>query len=334
MRRYHVLAATLLGVSSMLNAQTILDHSKVIEPKQMSLKEFPVSKSYTDGMKVIQADFTDPDITAFTHVEYAQKSGMSLHLNILMPAQEIGAESAPKYPLIVYVQGSGWMKQEMFSMPQLAKMAKKGYVIAIVEYRHSAIAGFPAQIEDTKTAIRFMKKNGAKYNADTSKIILWGDSSGGHTALMTAVTVNENKFDDEGQDKDPISLKAVIDFYGPTDISKMNKEPSTWDHITSKSPEGMLLGGVNVLENPDKVKPTVPMNYLDKGKKIPPILIAHGNKDRLVPFGQSVMMFDALKKNSKEAVMYQINGADHGGAPFWSKDMLTIVDKFIQQHLN
>lgn len=333
MRRYHLLAVSLLGVSTMLSAQTVLYHSKVIEPKPMSLAEFPVSKSYTDGMKVIQADFSDPDVTAFTHVEYAKKSGMALHLNILTPAQEIGAVSAPKYPLIVYVQGSAWMKQEMHSMPQLTKMAKKGYVIAIVEYRHSAVAGFPAQIEDTKTAIRFMKKNGEKYNADTSKIILWGDSSGGHTVLMTAVTVNQNKFDDEGQDKDPISLKAVIDFYGPTDISKMNKEPSTWDHITDKSPEGMFLGGVNVLENPDKVKPTIPMNYVAQDQTIPPILIAHGNKDRLVPFGQSVMMFDALKKNNKDAVMYQINGADHGGAPFWSKEMLEIVDQFIQQHL-
>lgn len=112
----HLLAVILLGVSTMASAQTILDHSKVIEPKPMSLAEFPVSKSYTDGMKVIQADFSDPDVTAFTQVEYAQKSGMPLHVNILMPAQEIGATSAPKYPLIVYVQGSAWMKQDMYSM--------------------------------------------------------------------------------------------------------------------------------------------------------------------------------------------------------------------------
>lgn len=333
MRKLSLLALSFIGMTSMVNAQTLLDHSKIIEPKQMAFSEFPESKSFTDGMKVIDADFSVRDISAFINVEYAKKSGMPLHVNILTPAPLADGSSEGKYPLIVYVQGSAWLKQEMYSMSQLARMAQKGYVIAIVEYRHSAVAAFPAQITDTKSAIRFMMKNADKYNADASNVILWGDSSGGHTALMTAVTVNDNKFDDEGQDKYPISLKAVIDFYGPTDISKMSKELSTMDHISEKSPEGLLIGGVDVLKNPEKVKPTIPMNYLSQDKKIPPILIAHGNKDRLVPFGQSVMMFDALKKNKKEAEMYKINGADHGGEPFWSAQTLDIVDKFIKKHI-
>ena len=83
-----------------------------------------------------------------------------------------------------------------------------------------------------------------------------------------------------------------MDFYGPIDISKMNLEPSTQDQRDPKSPEGMLIGGVDVLENPDKVKPTVAI-YLDKTKEIPPVLIIHGNKDRLVPFRQSVFLYEA-----------------------------------------
>jgi dipeptidyl aminopeptidase/acylaminoacyl peptidase len=75
------------------------------------------------------------------------------------------------------------------------------------------------------------------------------------------------------------------------------------------------------------------MGYLARDRRLPPILIVHGSKDRLVPFGQSVMMYDALKKLDKEAEMVQLKGADHGGTPFWSRDMLNLVDDFIRRHL-
>ena len=305
-------------------------HTKLIRPEPLSFEDFPKSKASTEGMLTIKADNSDPEISSFLAVKYATKSGVPLHLNILMPAQEMGSEPKPRYPLIVYIQGSAWMKQTMFAFPQLVKMAKKGYVIAALEYRESSVAPFPAQIEDTKTAIRYMQEHGIEYNADTSKIIVWGDSSGGHTALMTAVTMEDNLFDNEGQDENPIHLSAVIDYYGPTDISKMNMEPSTWDHMSGESPVGMFIGGVNVLENPDKVKPTIPMHYVSRDKPLPPILIAHGNKDRLVAFGQSVMMYDALKANDKHSVMYEVDNGDHGGAAFWSDEILNIVDEFIK----
>ena len=327
------LALAVIGVASIANAATTLDHSRVIRPQQATFAEFPESRSFTSGIKVVQADFSDPAVASILNVEYAKKSGMPLHVHILTPWPFDDGAADRRLPLIVFVQGSAWLKQEMYNLPQLAQMVKRGYNVAIVEYRPSAVAAFPAQITDTKSAIRFLKKNADKYNIDASKIVLWGDSSGGHTALMTAVTLDANQYDDEGQDKDPIALKAVVDYYGPTDISKMNKEPSTWDHMSAKSPEGLFIGGVDVLDNPEKVKPTIPMGYLSRDRRLPPILIVHGSKDRLVPFGQSVMMYDALKKLDKEAVMVQLKGADHGGTPFWSRDMLNLVDDFIRRHL-
>jgi dipeptidyl aminopeptidase/acylaminoacyl peptidase len=116
---------------------------------------------------------------------------------------------------------------------------------------------------------------------------------------MTGVTLGDPQLSDESPTDEPIQVKAVVDFYGPIDISKMNLEPSTQDHRDPTSPEGMLIGGVHVLENPDKVKPTVPITYLDNTKEIPPFLIIHGNKDRLVPFGQSVLLYKALEQNDK-----------------------------------
>ena len=141
----------------------------------------------------------------------------------------------------------------------MSRFANKGYVVAVVEYRPSTVAPFPAQIEDTKTAIRFLMKNASTYGIDPEEIVLWGDSSGGHTAAMTGVTLNDPNLSDEPPTDEPIRLKAIVDFYGPIDVSKMNLEPSTQDHRNAESPEGMLIGGLNVLENPDKVKPAVPL---------------------------------------------------------------------------
>lgn len=213
---------------------------------------------------------------------------------------------------------------------QLSRMAEKGYIIAIVEYRSSDIAIFPAQIKDTKTAIRYMLKNSEKYGVDKNKVVVWEDSSGGHTAAMVGATLNEKEYNDEDSKLD---IKAIIDFYGPTDISKMNFEPSIQDHISPSSPEGELIGKVNVLENLEKVYPTVVMNHISKEKYLPTFLIIHGNKDRLVPFGQSVLLYDKLKEENKIVEFYQLDGADHGGAPFWQEDILDIVDKFIKENL-
>ena len=243
-------------------------------------------------------------------------------------------ERSVVFPLVVYVQGSAWFEQELgYEIPQLSRFARQGYVVAVVEYRPSPVAPFPAQLKDAKTAIRFLIRNAATYSIDPDRIALWGDSSGGHTAVMTGVTVTDPQLTDESPTDEPIKLRAIVDFYGPIDISKMNFEPSTQDHRDAQSPEGMLIGGRNVLENPDKVQPTVPINYIDKNKEIPPFLIIHGNKDRLVPFGQSVLLYEALKQNDKSVVMYKLDGADHGGSPFWTDQVLTIVDEFLREHL-
>jgi acetyl esterase/lipase len=246
-------------------------------------------------------------------------SGVPLHFTSLNPKQPEGEHR--RFPLVVYVQGSAWFKQDIgYEIPQLSRFARQGYVVAVVEYRPSTVAPFPAQVTDTKSAIRFLIKNATTYRIDPDRIVLWGDSPGGHTAAMTGVTLDDPNLSEESPVDEPIRLQAVIDFYGPIDVSKMNLEPATQDHRDAKSPEGMLIGGLSVLENPDKVKATIPTTYLDKTKEIPPFLIIHGNKDRLVPFGQSVLLYETLKR-TKNPCMPKLDGADHGGSPFWTDDV-------------
>lgn len=89
---------------------------------------------------------------------------------------------------MVHVQGSAWMKQDRTALvPTLSRIAERGFVVAIVEYRHSGIASFPAQIQDARNAVRFMRANAAQYHVDADNLFLSGCSSGGQVALLAAV---------------------------------------------------------------------------------------------------------------------------------------------------
>lgn len=301
----------------------------MIEPKACTYEQFPESTVFAEGMEVLPADFGTRSCHIHRGVPYAIK-GRTLHLEIIEPEQQNPQE---RFPLILYVQGSAWGEQQIGQeIPQLCRFAKRGYVIAVVQYRPCAEAPFPAQIQDTKAAARYMLEHAARYHADPAKLAIWGDSSGGHTALMSAFTCGMADFD-QSAGAGALHFGAVVDFYGPTDISKMNEEPSTQDHIGPDSPEGKLIGGFHVLAHPQKAAPTVVMRYISKERQLPPVLIMHGSRDRLVPFGQSVMLYECLKKAGKEVEAYQIKGADHGGAPFWCEQALDIVAAFFTKHL-
>lgn len=236
-------------------------------------------------------------------------------------------------PGIVYVQGSAWMKQDVYmGIPQLSKFASRGYVIVIVEYRHTAIAPFPAQVQDAKTAIRYIRKNATKLNVDMNNIFIWGDSSGGHTALFAGITSGNEQLDTDDYQDYSDAVNAIIDFYGPTEIGEMKEEPSIFNHSDKNSPEGLLIGKLNVSENMKKAEKASPINYITKEIKIPPILIAHGDMDRVVPFKQSDLLAKALSKNNKEFEYYCIKDADHGTPEFWSKEMYDIIHDFLKKH--
>ncbi|MCV2393877.1 alpha/beta hydrolase [Actinotalea sp. M2MS4P-6] len=310
----------------------------LVEPRPVPLDDFPPSEHSTERMSVLLADHTPRHGTAWLAVEYAAKSGRRLHLQIVAPPvppsdDAAGAESGRRFPLVVFVQGSAWGEQMLGQeLPALAHFAARGYVVAVVEYRPSDVAPFPAQVRDTRSAVRFLRTHADRYRIDPSRVALWGDSSGAHTALLTALTEGDPEYSDE-PDGEPLHVSCVVDYYGPTDIARMNEEPSVQDHVSPTSPEGMLIGGHDVLARPDLVAPTVLAGHLHPDRDVPPVLMVHGSRDRLVPFGQSVLLHDALVDAGRSVELYQLRGADHGGPPFWQEPVLDLVDGFLRLHL-
>ena len=297
---------------------------------QYTYEEFPESTSKCDGMKIIKGDFQyiEPKISHTCPV-YSIKDGLPLHLRFIYPQQY---NSKKTYPLIVFVQGSAWEKQNLLEhVMDFYSIVQKGYVIAIVEYRPSSIACFPAQVIDTKNAVRYIVAHQDEYPIDINNIFLSGDSSGGHTVFCCLATWNDYLLD-ESHNALP-AIRGCIDFYGPTHLAKMYKQPSNVEHRTFDSHEGIIIGGYDIAEHKDKAYMCSPIAYFSDRQKIAPLLILHGSKDRTVPFDQSVLLYQKLKDYHIDGVdFYQVKGADHGDSIFWCQKTLDTVIEFLNQH--
>lgn len=305
----------------------------MIAPRHYTYEEFPAAPETCPGMKTIQTRRDEQKISYQANVEYDAYPGGSLCLQVLAPYYADGRKAA--FPCVVFVQGSGWGVQNVYSnVASLSKLAEKGYVVAVVQYRHSAVAPFPAQVIDTRTAIKFLRKNAEKYWIDPDRFAVFGDSSGGHTSLMVNITEGLPEFSSSKYPEYSDHVSACVDFYGPTAIYEMNEAPSGMDHCGADSPEGMLIGGVDVLKNLELAKRTDPVEYLKKERPIAPILIFHGDKDPVVPFRQSVRLYEALRANEKKAFFYKMLGAEHGGPGFWTEEVLGLIDAFLQKCFN
>ena len=258
-------------------------------------------------------------------VVYADRDGEQLHLTIVSPRKAEG-----KLPCIVMVPGSAWRKQ-VIAPEHAVDYARRGYVVTIVEYRHSGIAPFPAQVQDCKTAVRFMRKHADIYRVDSDNIFLLGDSSGGHTVLLAGTTSGNSELDTDIYADCSDAVNAVAAFYPPTDIYGMIEFPSTIDHNSPDSNEGAFLGGLEVASNREKAWQASPVAYLSH-EEIPPVLLAVGTKDELVPANQSDRYAMHLQNLGKEFVFYNLVGASHGSSEFFTPEMADTVVAFFNRY--
>ena len=258
------------------------------------------------------------------NVIYANKDGIDLSLQILTPKLKRN-DTNSKYPLVLFIQGSRWMKQNVYqNLVVMGDFARRGYVVSIVEYRPSDKAIFPAQIEDTRDAINFMINNANKYNIDTNNVFVWGSSSGAHTALFTAIPLSDN-------DNTIPYMNAIIAYYPPTDILEMRNDPLQSTTGDAESLEGILIGRKNVYDFPEEAKKASPYYEISKANNLPPIFLAHGDADSVVPFSQSKILADKLKEENRVYEFYTVKNADHSDWQFWTKDMFDVVENFIKK---
>lgn len=240
-------------------------------------------------------------------------------------------ESSEPLPLIIWIHGGGWQAGNKASCPPARNgFAERGYAVASIGYRLSGQATFPAQIEDCKAAISWLRQNAQKFNLDVERFGVWGSSAGGHLAAMVGTTGEVSEFGSGPSSPFPSHVRAVCDFYGPTDFHAFVTEPGYESHAAKRSPESKLIGGP-VLESPEEVKKVNPITYVTDDD--PPFLIVHGDQDKTVPINQSELLFEALQNADVSVRFHTIHGAGHGGPAFSEPDIAQMVENFFDQQL-
>ena len=232
-------------------------------------------------------------------------------------------------PLIINIHG-GAFKAGSKEQGVPLDYHRQGYAIASINYRLSQHTKFPAQIEDCKAAVRWLRAHAAEYRLDTQHFAAWGSSAGGHLAAMLGTTGDVKDFD-VGANLDQSShVQAVVDYFGPTDFLQMDAHrlPSGMIHDPANSPESELIGGA-IQENPDKAARANPITYVMPGD--PPFLICHGDQDPLVPHHQSELLDAALKKAGGPVTFYTVKGAGHGR--FNDPKVPEMTREFLAKHL-
>ena len=281
-----------------------------------------------EGAEYFSNDGSAVYLQYIPNVVYSVKDNTELHLQIIRPTLYFEPEKS--YPIVILIKGSAWLKQEMYTdIPMLAKLAERGFIVAVMEYRHSGIARFPAQNIDAKNAIRFMRAHAAEYCGDPDNIFLMGGSSGGHVAVVTGMTLDSDLYDEPDSDV-PAEINGIIDMYGPTEMTIPYAFPINTMQGKPGTPEYELLG-FDMNEHPERMAPLLGKTYLDH--TFAPMLIIHGTKDRLCNFEQTKRFYNDMKAAGKDVRLVVIRGADHGGSAFWCKEALDVYEGFIREHL-
>jgi acetyl esterase/lipase len=227
-------------------------------------------------------------------------------------------------PLVLWVHGGGWSGGSKEGINPALRLLDHGYAVAATNYRLSQQAVFPAQIEDVKAAVRFLRMNAKKYNLDPERFGAWGGSAGGHLVALLGTTGAVKEFDTDSNKNTSSNVQAVIDFFGPTDLLKLSPPDAANNPITR------LLGGTTG-EKKDLAMKANPITHVTKDD--PPFLIVQGDADPLVPANQSELLAAALKKAGVECELVILKGAGHGGAQFGTKEMLDKYLAFFDKNL-
>jgi acetyl esterase/lipase len=202
--------------------------------------------------------------------------------------------------------------------------------VASINYRLTDTAAFPAQIEDCRAAVRWLRAHAKMYRIDPAHIGVCGASAGGHLVALLGTAGDEKGWDGVGGHADQSArVQAVCDYFGPADFTSAGYALAKAD-----SALGKLLGG-SIADRKGLARQASPVVYATKDD--PPFLIIHGDQDRLVPLRQSEILHDSLKRAGVDATFLTVKNGVHG--PFDSRcepspdQIREIVVGFFDRHL-
>jgi len=278
-----------------------------------------------------QSNHLPPHIQMLPDIRYGDGPGKSNLLDLYVP----DAPDKPR-PVVVWIHGGGWSAGDKAGFPAMS-MVPHGYIAASINYRLSNQAVYPAQIQDCKGAIRFLRAHAKEYHIDPTRIGVWGASAGGHLVALLGTSVDSPELEGKvGGNLDQSSrVQAVCDWFGPTDLTQFADEAVAAGIIKTTPGPSLIMSlfGGSLKDKRDLVQSANPIWFVNKknAKSIPPFLIMHGDKDKMVPVAQSKLLDDALVAAGASAELQIIPGAGHGNGFTTPKITKMVTDFFDKQ---
>lgn len=206
-------------------------------------------------------------------------------------------------PTLIYIHGGGWVagaKESGFGF--LMPWFEMGWNVVSVEYRLARVSRAPAAVEDCLCALRWIGTNAKQHHIDLTKLVVTGDSAGGHLALTTGMIPESAGLDRECPGTPLPKVAAIVDWYGITDVGDL------LDGANRKSYAVAWLGARSDRE--EIAKRISPLSFVRSG--LPPILMIHGDADPTVPFAHSVRLHEALDAAAVPNQLFTVPGGKHG----------------------
>lgn len=260
----------------------------------------------------------------FADIDYAGDDQVYHKLDIYIPKVE-----KPSYPVVIHIYGSAWYSNSSKGMADLGAIVNAlldaGYAVVTPNHRSSQDAKFPAQAEDIKAVVRFVRANADKYGFDPSFVATSGFSSGGHLSSLTATSsgVKELEGTVGGNLEYSSRVDAAASWSGPVDLNYMScgRAEDTWNHAPEEAVMGFPFKG-----NEEKFKALNATTYVDPSD--PPVIIFHGTKDNVVPPCQGPHFYELLDKAGVETELYMVEGGGHGMGMYAPENLQRMVDFF------
>ena len=243
------------------------------------------------------------DVAWETNLTYGKAGDVELKCNLAKPAKH--DENAKPIPAIVVIHGGGWAAGHRDHLNAVTwQAAQRGYLAITISYRFAPKHFFPAQVEDAKCAVRYLRANAKKLNIDADHIGATGVSAGAHLSMMLATLDKEDGMEGDGGHADHSSkVQAAVSFVGPTDLAADDLPPTTSGILKN------FLGG-DVKEKLDAAKKASPLTYVNKGDA--PMILFQGTVDPLIPNTQAYRMAEAMTKAGVKGRVELVLGAGHG----------------------